>query len=243
MARFELLDTEGSPERTCIVTRAKASPQEMIRFVAGHDAAIVADIRRKLPGRGVWVMGHGDLVAKAVRRQAFSRGLKAKVVVSPNLAAEVESQLSRDCLQALSLANKAGQVITGFAKVKKEIASGAVAGLVHAEESGADGIRKLGQCLGRRFGDAAWAKPCIYLFKSGQLDLALGRTNVIHAALVGGAASEGFLDCCRRLKLYRSPSPQARGPDLSALRAVPDEELNGLPAHRHAETDWAGTQY
>jgi uncharacterized protein len=51
------------------------------------------------------------------------------------------------------------------------------------------------------------------------LDLALGRANVIHAALLEGAASEGFLRRCRKLALYlygshgvESPG-QTFGPD------------------------------
>ena len=41
------------------------------------------------------------------------------------------------------------------------------------------------------------------LFTSNQLDLALGRTNVIHAALASRRAGESFLARCRRLAAYR----------------------------------------
>jgi predicted RNA-binding protein YlxR (DUF448 family) len=201
-------ENDASPERTCIVTRTKGLPQDMIRFVIGPGATVVPDIRRKLPGRGVWVTARADRVAEAVKRQAFARGFKTKVVASEALATEIDALLTQDCLQTLSLANKAGQVITGFAKVEEAIATGALAGLVHAADCGADGVRKLGQSLRRRFGDDA-ATPRIDLFQSSQLDLALGRTNVIHAALIEGAASEGFLARCRKLALYRSGSPQA----------------------------------
>lgn len=212
LAKAAASESEASPERTCIVTRAKGSPQDMIRFVIGPGATVVPDIRRKLPGRGVWVTARADRVAEAVKRQAFARGFKTKVVASEALASEIEALLTQDCLQALSLANKAGQVITGFAKVEEAIASGAMAGLVHAADCGADGVRKLGQSLRRRFGDDR-AIPRIDLFQSSQLDLALGRANVIHAALIEGAASEGFLERCRKLALYRSGSPQAAPPN------------------------------
>lgn len=212
MARPADLDAEGSPERTCIVTRAKGWPQDMIRFVVGPGAIVVPDIRRKLPGRGVWVTARADHVTEAVKRQAFSRGFKTKVVASENLAAEIEALLTKDCLQALSLASKAGQVVSGFARVEEAIASGAAAGLVHAADCGVDGMRKLGQSLRRHYGDER-ARPRVELFRSGQLDLALGRANVIHAALIEGPASEGFLERCRKLTLYRSGSPGAESPD------------------------------
>jgi predicted RNA-binding protein YlxR (DUF448 family) len=184
----------------------------MIRFVVGPGEIVVPDIRRKLPGRGVWVTARAGHVAEAVKRQAFSRSFKTKVVASESLAAEIEALLTKDCLQALSLANKAGQVVSGFAKVEESIALGAIAGLVHAAECGADGMRKLGQSLRRRYGDE-WARPRVALFRSGQLDLALGRANVIHAALLEGPASEGFLERCRKLTLYRSGSPGAERAD------------------------------
>jgi hypothetical protein len=43
------------------------------------------------------------------------------------------------------------------------------------------------------------------------LDLALGRTNVIHAALAGGPACKAFLTRCQRLTLYRSEVPSSAG--------------------------------
>lgn len=199
-----------SSERTCIVTRAKAPPWEMIRFVASPEGMAVPDIRRKLPGRGAWILGRAELVEKAAREEAFSRGLKRKVSASPDLAAVVGGELKRDCLQALSLANKAGLVATGFAKSEMAIAAGKICGLLQAADGSAEGARKIEQLLRRRFGSAD-AKPVIDLFQSSELDLALGQTNVIHAALAEGAAAEGFLDRCRRLKLYRSPAPEGCG--------------------------------
>ncbi len=228
MARPAVRDAEGSPGRTCIVTRTKGLPEDMIRFVLGPGGVVVPDIRRKLPGRGVWVTATAGHVAEAVKRQAFSRGFKTKVVVSESLAAEIEALLTKDCLQALSLASKAGQAVSGFAKVEEAIASGAIAGLVHATNCGADGMRKLGQSLRRRYGDER-ARPRIDLFRSGQLDLALGRANVIHAALIEGPASEGFLERCRKLTLYRSGSLGPASPDRPSGPGSNGEPA-GLPA-------------
>ncbi len=213
MARLEGPRAGSSPERTCIVTRTKAPPEHMIRFVTGPGAMVVPDIRRKLPGRGVWVLGRADLVAKAARSQIFTRGLKAPVKASPDLPAEIERELRRDCLQALSLANKAGLVVTGFAKAGEAIASGRLAGLVHAAGCSDDGVRKLDQLLYRRFGGSG-AVPKINLFDSSELDLALGRTNVIHAALAEGAASEGFLVRCARLRRYRTAWSRPEGIEM-----------------------------
>jgi hypothetical protein len=47
------------------------------------------------------------------------------------------------------------------------------------------------------------------LFCSAQLDLALGRANVIHAALTALPASAAFLKRVRRLAVYRDRSAEA----------------------------------
>jgi predicted RNA-binding protein YlxR (DUF448 family) len=198
----DLMDERG-PERTCIVTRRKGSPEAMLRFVVGPDGQVVPDLRRRLPGRGVWVTAAAGMVAEAQRKGAFARGFRRAVTVSPTLAADVGALMEREALQALSLANKAGSVITGFAKVEAEIAAHRIAGLVHARDGGEDGVRKLTQALLRHHGEAALGWPRVRLFDSGQLDLALGRTNVIHAALKTGAASDSFLSRSHALAVYR----------------------------------------
>jgi uncharacterized protein len=242
VASLQRAHAEGLPERTCIVTRKKAPPEDMIRFVAGPGARVVPDIRRKLPGRGVWVLGCADLVAKAVRGQLFSRGLNMPVTALPDLPVEIERELTRDCLQALSLANKAGLVVTGFTKVEEAIESGPVAGLVHAAGCSADGVRKLEQVLYRRVGDGC-VRPSVNLFGSSELDLALGRTNVIHAALAEGAASEGFLARCRRLRLFRSASSQlgafeaAAGPGQNGKSSVQRPRSTNKSNRRERKTD------
>jgi predicted RNA-binding protein YlxR (DUF448 family) len=223
----ESLALESGPERTCIVTRTKGSPQDMIRFVLGPDLVVVPDIRHKLPGRGVWVTATSDKVAEAVKRQAFARGFKVKAVAFPQLPDELDSLLRQDCLQFLSLVNKAGLLVTGFAKVEAAVESGQIVGLLHAADAGMDGVRKLGQALRRSFGEGQLL-PQVKLFTGDELDLALGRTNVIHAALIAGTASEAFVTRCRRLMAYRSSAP----PRQSGQVFASSEELMALEDHQ-----------
>lgn len=197
-------------ERTCIVTRRQAAPEAMIRFVRAPDGALTPDIRSRLPGRGAWVTARAEVVAEAVKKQAFARQLKAKVTATPALVAEVDRLLEADCLQSLSMANKAGLAITGFGKVCQALEAGAVGVALEASDGAADGKRKLAQAARRAAANAdethAGGVETISLFASHQLDLALGRTNVIHAALAPGGPTQAFLARCRRLAAYRSNS-------------------------------------
>ena len=221
---------ETGPERTCIVTRAKGSPEQMIRFVAAPDGTVTPDLRKRLPGRGVWVTATAKAVAEAVKKGSFARGLRAKVQVSPALAVE------RDALQYLSLVNKTGLVVTGFAKVEKAVASATeIAGMLHATDAGDDGVRKMGQVLSRRYGEAAARIPRVILFASSQMDLALGRANVIHAALKTGPAAEAFFSRARRLTLYRGVAEPVLAADAEGKQGsgsptdpAADSMANGL---------------
>lgn len=213
MTSWERSLPRREPERTCIVTRAVNPPEGLIRFVVGPDGDVVPDLRRRLPGRGAWVTATADKVAEAVKRRQFGRAFKQEVRAAPDLPQVIETALREDLRQALSLANKAGAALSGFAKVESAIAAGPLAALLHAREAAPDGRRKLAGALRKRLGDAISAFPVVDDLSGDELDLALGRPHVIHAALVAGAGSEGFLARWRRLRAYRGQNTTFTGPD------------------------------
>ena len=195
-------DADGS-ERTCIVTGAKSAPEAMLRFALGPDGAVVPDIRRKLPGRGVWTELSFKTVSRAAAKQAFSRAFRAKAEAQASLAETVGALLEQDALQSLSIANKAGLVVAGAFKVDSAIEAGEIVALIQASDGAADGAAKRAGALSAKLGAEANAIPRVDIFSSSQLDLALGRANVIHAALKHGAASSAFLARADRLRRYR----------------------------------------
>ncbi len=228
-------EDEDGPERTCVATRAVRPVDELVRFVAAPDGVVVPDLKRKLPGRGVWVCASRTAVAEAVRRKAFARGLKAPVKVDPDLAGLVERLLERDAREALSLANKAGLVVSGFSKVEAAVARGRLVAVVHARDAAPDGVRKIAQAVRRAQACGEAAPPVVSALDSAQLDLALGRSHVIHAALLDGPAGRAALARFRALERYRdetavgsSPvTPDADDPsDETAPRETAGHERN-----------------
>jgi uncharacterized protein len=188
--------------RSCIVTRLAMPADRMMRFVLDPEGRVVPDLRRRLPGRGVWVTARREMLAAAERKKLFSRGFRTEAKVEPDLAGRVEGLLEDQALQALSFARKAGEIVTGFMKVEAAIGRHAVVAIVQADEAGEDGREKIEAALRRRFGKVN-AIPIIRIFQSGQLDLALGRSNVIHAALLAGPASENVLERVAALARFR----------------------------------------
>ena len=195
--------------RMCAVTREVRPIDELIRFVVAPSGEVVADLKRKLPGRGLWVSASHQAVAEAVRRHQFSKGFKRDIRVAPTLAADTEALLVRSVVEALAMAAKAGQVISGFSKVadalERRQTQSPIKALIHASDGAADGIRKLDAIVRQNAGisDESNQFPVVTALTSEQLDLALGRSNVIHAALLAGPASKTFLSRSQILVRYR----------------------------------------
>lgn len=220
-------------ERTCALTRRALTPEDGLRFVASPDGTITPDLARRLPGRGVWLSLNRSVVTEAARKGAFQRSLKRPVTVPEGMADLVEQLLVRRAVEALSLANKAGLVTTGFTKVEIAVQRGACAFLLHASDAAADGVEKLdrklasalansgsaGQKSDRKTNDTTTAPaPVIPKAKSdgdarildhlssAELSLAIGRSNVVHAALSRGGAATRFSREAERLRRYRAPA-------------------------------------
>src|SRR5688500_5245078 len=95
-------------ERFCVVERSVKPLDDLIRVVVGPDGAVVPDVKRNLPGRGLWVTATRQAVDMAARRKLFARGFKRDVQTDPDLAGVAERLLERAALDALSIAGKAG---------------------------------------------------------------------------------------------------------------------------------------
>lgn len=189
---------KGLPVRTCIVTHQAKPISELIRFVLAPDGTLTPDLKLNLPGRGVWVSARRSTIGLAVKRNSFSQALKVGAKADPIVPDMVGNLLKTRALSALSLANKAGEVVLSALKIEKAM-SGKVFALLHAADAAADGSAK----LDRRFRSVCGQKAQIFtLFRGEELDVALGRENVIHAALMQGSAAEACLQWLSRLAAY-----------------------------------------
>src|SRR6266568_5543996 len=90
----------GGAERFCAATGAVKPVAEMIRFVLGPDGAAVPDLKRRLPGRGIWITATRDALKTAIARKAFARSFKRDVRLSGDLVATTERLLEQAALDA-----------------------------------------------------------------------------------------------------------------------------------------------
>ncbi len=205
--------SDDGGKRLCAAARDALDPAELIRFVADPSGAIVPDLARRLPGRGVWVKAEKAVVAQAVRANVFAKSLKRQVKADPDLPDRVEALIEKRALEALALANKAGLVTTGFQQVDELIESGSAVALVQGADAAEGGRDK----LARKFAAVQRAKNrdetlVVTSLSTEQLSLAMGRSNVVHAALIQGGTAERFLEEAERLSRYRSGSAVSIGP-------------------------------
>jgi uncharacterized protein len=202
-------------QRFCAATGEVKSVDEMIRFVVGPGGAAVPDLKRCLPGRGIWITGTRQALQVAVSRKVFARGFRRDVRAGPDLLDVTEALLEQGALDALAICHKASRLAIGLAKADAALARDQVAGLLHAVEAAPDGTRKLAAALHRRQDAAEIA--VIAAFTSAQLDLALGRSNVVHAALLAGPESKTFLARMARLDCFRA-APKSGVPRIGKHR-------------------------
>ena len=205
-------------ERTCALTRTLKPVDDMIRFVVGPAGDVVPDLKRKLPGRGIWITATRSALEQAVKGNVFARGFKRNVRPAADLPEATERLLQQSALDALAIAGKAGQVIGGFAKVEATIGRDDLKALIHAADAAEDGKRKLDAALAGKIPEKSREIAIITGLTGEQLDLALNRPNVVHAALLAGPVSETFVARAKRLERFRT----GQSPDLVSAHAPTD---------------------
>jgi len=204
--------TAGGPERKCVVSGEQRPLSDLIRFVVGPGETVVPDLKRRLPGRGAWVVCRRDVLERAVQKGYFARAFKRQVKVDPQLSQMVEDLLKQDALARLSLANKASAVVAGFSKVERALESDHVAGLLHGSDASDDGCRKLDGKFLKNLGEAGTEGRIARCFNVDELSLALGRSNVVHAAVIEVKSARALLDAVARFDAFRADSAKTTNP-------------------------------
>jgi len=216
------------PERTCILTRRTAPQAELIRLALAPDGEVLPDVRAKAPGRGAWI-GVDRATLEAARAKGRLRGALARAFkssdlrVPEDLAERVEAALRQAALDRLGLEARAGNLVTGAERVETEARRGRVHLLVHAADAAEEGRRRLDQAW-RVGSDEEGSGRRGVVFPSGRaiLSLALGRGNVVHAALVNRAAAARVRRAIDRWRAFIGRDVAAEAASADAIVAPRD---------------------
>ena len=196
-------------ERRCIVTGEILPDRARLRFVVDPDGRVVPDIEETLPGRGMWVKAERAAVEHAIAKNLFSRAAKHAVIAASDLPERTETQLVRRMQGDLGLARKSAALVFGFDNVARALADKVPpALLVEASDGSPEGQRKLRNILISR----ATRIGFVNCLTRAELALALGRENVIHAAVKPGRLAERLILEAARLEGFRPAGRQSIEP-------------------------------
>jgi uncharacterized protein len=191
----------GLRSRRCIVTGDVYPEGRLLRFAIAPDGAVVPDIEAKLPGRGIWVRADKEAVDTAVKKRLFARAAKSEVKAGEDLSGLAETLLVQRLLSLIGLARRSGQLILGFDQVERALSSDDPPALViEAVEASPGGAGKL-----KSAAIAQGITPYVICFLSiEEMSLAVGRENVVHAALRAGHMAERMIFEAARLEGFRT---------------------------------------
>lgn len=190
-----------------MVTQEVMPASELVRFVAAPDGTIVPDVAAKLPGRGCWVKANRKTIEQAVKEKIFlrighqllknikkdvedlegekTRNEKSIVKVRDDLADQIEELLHKRVMDYVGLANRAGNLIAGFEKVRAAVKSGKTHVLLSASDAAENGRNKMRQGLDNL--------KVINILTREELSKASGLPNAVHLALIPGGISTSLL--------------------------------------------------
>ena len=204
-------DTPGvshTPERKCILSGEHAARDALIRLALGPDGSVAPDVRARAPGRGAWIGVDRAAVdaanAKGKLRGALARAFKTNALNVPaDLGARIEAALRQAVLDRLGLEARASNLLLGSEKIEVAARRGQVELLLHAADASAEGRRKLDQAW--RVGteqEGSGAQGLVFPEGRAILSLALGRENVVHAAIIDRAAAARVLHALERWRAF-----------------------------------------
>ncbi len=197
-------------ERKDIASGEAMNPVRMIRLGFSPDGDVVADVFGKLPGRGAWVAANRGAVEQAIKAKAFARAAKRKVAVPDDFADVIERQLAGKVLGLLRMANRAGQLESGFDKVKGAASADALAFRLEASDGAEDGrgkIRVITKAIARDM--EVNAPPVIGCFTGAELGQITGREHLVHGGVRKGRLARSMQDELSRLAGFRALIPES----------------------------------
>ena len=156
----------------------------MIRFVVGPDRALVPDLAAKLPGRGMWLSAHADVLETARTRGAFARAARGPVTVPPDLADRVRAGIALRIRELLGLARRGGQAVAGYEKAREWLRTGRAALILHASDGSVEERRRfLGEV----------DIPVLAPVPAEALGTVFGRDRVVHVAVAPGRLAAALM--------------------------------------------------
>jgi hypothetical protein len=165
--------TKHTPQRTCVGCRCSRALPDLLRLVCTPQGEVLLDRSGRLPGRGAYVCCDVVCLRKALQPTKLVSAFKRPVIVPAfETVCQAAVRLLQERLKAcLSLARRAGGVVSGYAALRTALVHAKVVCLVLAEDIAASRAEEY------HFWCARQHIPCMTLFSKDKLGQILGRSS------------------------------------------------------------------
>ncbi|MEM7569804.1 MAG: DUF448 domain-containing protein [Pseudomonadota bacterium] len=201
------MSAKAIPERRCALTGQTAPKPSLLRLVLSPDAQLVADFKQRLPGRGLYVSYHRQRLEKAVRSSKLKKqaarhfGVDAASITLPaTFADDIAARLKERMLSILGMERGAGRIFLGADSVEKAAMGGKIAVFLNASDGAGNSAKFIARAQ-------AAGLPVITLFSRAELSLAMGRENVVHAALAQRGGWQTLLNLAQTYEDFMGAAP------------------------------------
>jgi len=123
-------------ERTCIGCRAQREAHDLVRFACTPQGQVILDASGRAPGRGVYVCCDVLCLHKALKSAKLALALKRSIMVPDvdSVYQDVQRLLYKRLSACLSLGQKAGALVSGYALLRQAFAQARVLYMIVAED-------------------------------------------------------------------------------------------------------------
>jgi len=159
------------------------------------DERVLPDVVARLPGRGLWLTPHREVLEGAIARRLFARSARRPVAIPPGLADRVEKMLARHCCDLIGLARRAGLAVAGIEKVREAVRTEKAGVLVLALDGAEAGRRKM-RSLGREL-------PAVIVLTGAEMGAIFGRDHVVNIAIGSGTLGGRVIGVAEKIAGFR----------------------------------------
>ncbi len=178
------------PERTCLGCRQVLPQEDLVRYVASPEGAVLVDYRSRLPGRGAYTCFDRQCLAAALNKRQFSRAFKQKEVQAEaaELGEAVVKEIRQKIINLVGMARKSACLVTGSNMVLGAMgAQGAIGLVLLAEDVSASIAEKVEGSAAVR------GIPCWRLLDKVSLGKIVGKGERSVVALKAGSLTDAIV--------------------------------------------------
>lgn len=184
------------PDPICVVTGEPKEKERMLRFVIGPENVLYPDFAENLPGEAFWCNLYRKTLDKGLAENSFASASGKPVTIPEDIIAQIERGLRQQAIAMVSMARKAGKLVTGAEKTEQIVKTGRAAIYLTASPRDGDTRQKIS------FHTEENDTRIIDIFTSEELSNASGVNKVVHAAILRSQLAERLFTHVKRITLF-----------------------------------------